>query len=583
MLTIEVVAIHGTPPPVPISARFDADGGSIGRDSSCTLVLPDIEKRISRRHAQVMWRDGQFRLRNQGSAIAVSINGSPVEYGAEAVLHGGDRIDIGEFALQIHGEPAKEPTVAARTESSTRRTAPAAADDILAGFGPSSSASDPFADLIPNPVAARPPPIPAAPGVTTASAPKSSLVSGQLPDDFDPFGEPAPAPAPSPAARTTGARGDFSDLVPARTEGVDELFDLRGGGDPFPPNHPLAAPSAASTPGPVGIDDLLRPGVPPQATLARSSFVPTQRDDASELSSQVRLPHSAPYTPIENRPPPPAPDLAEGRAATSGGMMLSWDEAGGGDVFDGSRTLVIGGESAERRRGERRQSVAAVAVAPPAPEPVAPSARPPTTADDADLVQALLDGLGLERWPDANGVDAEAMRRIGKLMRAAVQGTIDLLRARATIKSEVQAQMTMIVTRDNNPLKFSPNVEAALAHLLGPAQRGFMSATAAMDDAYRDLVAHQFGFTAGTRAALADVLRRFDPAELEQRLVVKSMLDSLLPASHKAKLWHLFTQRFAQISTEAEEDFQRLFGKEFVRAYEAQVAKMNLPGRKEKE
>ena len=128
-------------------------------------------------------------------------------------------------------------------------------------------------------------------------------------------------------------------------------------------------------------------------------------------------------------------------------------------------------------------------------------------------MHALLEGLGLERWPEERKVDPETMRRLGELLRVAVQGTIDLLRARALIKSEVQAQMTMIVSRDNNPLKFSPNAEAALAHLLGPAQRGFMSANAAMEDAYRDLVAHQFGFTAGTRAALADVLGRFDPAQ----------------------------------------------------------------------
>ncbi len=204
MLTIEVVAIEGVPPPIPISARFSADGGSIGRDSSCTLVLPDVEKRISRRHAQIMWRDGQFTLRNQGSAIAVMVNGTPLEYGADIVLAGGDRIDIGEFALQIHSEPAKAPAVAARVESSTRRTAPAAADDVLAGFGPASSASDPFADLIPNPASARPLPTPAARGVATASAPRSSPLSGQLPDDFDPFGEPAPAPDPNPTARPRG-------------------------------------------------------------------------------------------------------------------------------------------------------------------------------------------------------------------------------------------------------------------------------------------------------------------------------------------------------------------------------------------
>jgi type VI secretion system FHA domain protein len=256
-------------------------------------------------------------------------------------------------------------------------------------------------------------------------------------------------------------------------------------------------------------------------------------------------------------------------------MMLSWDQRGENGVFDGTRTMVIGGVTAERRRGERRQS------APPAPPAVSAPAAEVSSVGERALLRALLEGLGLERWPDDRSVDAETVRRVGALLRSAVQGTIDLLRARATIKSEVQAHMTMIVARDNNPLKFSPTAETALAHLLGPAQRGFMSATAAMDDAYRDLVAHQFGFTAGTRAALADVLRRFDPATLEERLASKSMLDTVLPAHRKAKLWGLFAERFTQISAEAEDDFQRLFGKEFLRAYEAQVAKMSSPPRSE--
>jgi FHA domain-containing protein len=256
-------------------------------------------------------------------------------------------------------------------------------------------------------------------------------------------------------------------------------------------------------------------------------------------------------------------------------MMLSWDQRGENGVFDGTRTMVIGGVTAERRRGERRRS------APPAPPSVSAPAAEVSSAGEQALLRALLEGLGLERWPDDRSVDAETVRRVGALLRSAVQGTIDLLRARATIKSEVQAHMTMIVARDNNPLKFSPTAETALAHLLGPAQRGFMSATAAMDDAYRDLVAHQFGFTAGTRAALADVLRRFDPATLEERLASKSMLDTVLPAHRKAKLWDLFAERFTQISAEAEDDFQRLFGKEFLRAYEAQVAKMSSPPRSE--
>ena len=270
----------------------------------------------------------------------------------------------------------------------------------------------------------------------------------------------------------------------------------------------------------------------------------------------------------------PGSEPSEDGPGTVGGMRLSWDLRTEDGVFDATKTAVIGSATPDRRHGERRRSSASEAAAPKASLPPGEEAA---RAEQA-LLHALLEGLGLERWPEERKIDAETMRRLGALMRVAVQGTIDLLRARALIKSEVQAQMTMIVSRDNNPLKFSPNAEAALAHLLGPAQRGFMSANAAMEDAYRDLVAHQFGFTAGTRAALADVLGRFDPAKLETRLATKSVFDALLPAHRKARLWDLFTERFAQISAEAEDDFQRLLGKEFLRAYEEQVAKLTAPG-----
>ena len=591
MLTIDVAAIHGAPPPVPMSAQFDQSGGSIGRDPGCTLVLPDPEKRISRRHAAIEFQSGTFRLRNQGSAIVVLLNGAPVDYGVDVPLAGGDRIDIGEFSLQVRAAAAAAPFVAA---APPERGAPKS-EDILADFGPSASATDPFADLIPAapPPAAPPrraatPPPPAPPPAPRASG-SPAAASVQIPDDFDPFRDVPAAVEPVSTPPGGARRGTFDDLVPPQHDGVDELFGLRGG-DPFPPGHPLAAPSAAATPGPSGIDDLLKPGAGPGQ--ARRPIAPVQRDDAAELNSPMRLPEARPESPAVHElridPPPAMPaaprvpdrgahaDSSDEGPGTVGGMRLSWDQGSEDGIFDGTKTAVIGSAAPDRRRAERRRG--------PAPEALAPK-TPPSPGDEAAraeraLVRALLEGLGLERWPEERKVDAETMRRLGALLRVAVQGTIDLLRTRALIKSEVQAQMTMIVSRDNNPLKFSPNAEAALAHLLGPAQRGFMSANAAMEDAYRDLVAHQFGFTAGTRAALADVLSRFDPSKLEARLASKSMLDALLPAHRKARLWDLFTERFAQISAEAEDDFQRLLGKEFLRAYEEQVAKLTVPERK---
>jgi FHA domain-containing protein len=117
-------------------------------------------------------------------------------------------------------------------------------------------------------------------------------------------------------------------------------------------------------------------------------------------------------------------------------------------------------------------------------------------------------------------------------------------------------------------------VEAALAHLLTPQGRGFMEPLRAMEDSYDDLRSHQFGFLAGVRAALAGVLQRFSPEELERRLTQKTVIDTLLPMNRKAKLWDLFAERYQDISHEAEEDFHALFGKEFLRAYEEQIAKL---------
>ena len=101
-----------------------------------------------------------------------------------------------------------------------------------------------------------------------------------------------------------------------------------------------------------------------------------------------------------------------------------------------------------------------------------------------------------------------------------------------------------------------------------------MPPTEAMRDAYDDLRAHQIGFVAGLRAALASVLNRFTPTELEARLTSRSLLDSVLPANRKAKLWDLYEQRYSEISREAEDDFHSLFGREFLKAYEAQIAQL---------
>ncbi|GGY36820.1 type VI secretion system-associated FHA domain protein TagH [Pseudoduganella albidiflava] len=195
-------------------------------------------------------------------------------------------------------------------------------------------------------------------------------------------------------------------------------------------------------------------------------------------------------------------------------------------------------------------------------------------ADSAELLRAFLAGAGVPDLDVRGPLTPQMMHTFGQLLREATQGTLDLLLSRAVIKREIHAEMTMIVTRENNPLKFSPNVEVALTHLLAPRGQGFMPPLVAMKDAHDDLRAHQFAFMAGMRAALAGVLQRFDPAQLERRLSGKSLVDTLLPANRKAKLWDLYAEMYSELTREAEDDFHAWFGKAFLNAYEAQLDKL---------
>ena len=189
-------------------------------------------------------------------------------------------------------------------------------------------------------------------------------------------------------------------------------------------------------------------------------------------------------------------------------------------------------------------------------------------------MEAFLRGLGVPvRLPA--GLSPELMEQIGVMLREATQGTLELLTARALTKREVRAEVTMIVSKGNNPLKFSPDVGFALSQLLAPQGRGFMPPKEAMRDAYDDLRAHQIGVAAGMRAALGSVLGHFTPEQLEAQLSKKSLLDNVLPGNRKARLWDLFEQKHNEISRDAEDNFHSIFGREFLKAYEAQIEQLS--------
>jgi len=194
--------------------------------------------------------------------------------------------------------------------------------------------------------------------------------------------------------------------------------------------------------------------------------------------------------------------------------------------------------------------------------------------DNQVLLQAFLNGAGIPGISISSGLTPELMDMIGKLLATAIQGTVDLNTLRALVKREAHAEVTMVVVRNNNPLKFFPDCQTILTQMLRKKMPGFMGPLEAMEDAYEDLRAHQLGIVAGTRAALAEVLARLDPDNFDHETSDRSFLDAVVPARRKAGMWDRYTKLFRNIQLETRDDFQTLFGKTFLASYEAEIERV---------
>lgn len=115
-LILLVNSYRDQPMPGEVICRFTEAGGSIGRGPDNDLTLDDPGKYISRVHARIELRGEQFYLIDTGSNPSL-VNERPLGNGRERLLEEGDRLVIGDYALQVRLEQPQ---------------APAAEDDALA-------------------------------------------------------------------------------------------------------------------------------------------------------------------------------------------------------------------------------------------------------------------------------------------------------------------------------------------------------------------------------------------------------------------------------------------------------------------
>lgn len=536
---------------------------TIGRGSECSVRLDDEKKHVSRVHAAVDTQGNRHVLTVLSSVNPVLVNGAKVGPGESAPVKAADTIQIGDFTVQL-----LEMNGASATPSASSAPPPSSSpfDFGLGQGGDTNPGDDPFRgldDLVPakpKPAAAPPPvsdpfqfsPEPATPGPRASNG----LVSG----------------LGGMSHRDLGRGGDSTDPL------VHLLNTSPGaggnqGGPTFNP-QPFG-------PAPASLDQILGRGAAkgigqPLADLSRQHAGGASNIDHVQPLSTA---YSAPQVRTEPRAaPPPPPPAAPAPSA---------------DPFDGFDPFasLLKPRSAQPVPPPAPPAPAAYAEPEPAPapqplatepapvappRPVAPAPMPArSTAEAASAMAAFLEGAGLSHLQVSDEEAEEFLRETGAIVRAAVEGLIGLLLARSELKKEMRAEdRTMVGAQDNNPLKLMSDPQEAMAYLFDKKQRlsgAFLPPVQAVQDACDDLRVHEIALMAGMRAAFQGALKRFDPRLIERELDKQKGSFTL---NKKVKLWEAFVAHHEKLAGDAEDDLLKVFGKELLGTYMAQVRRL---------
>ncbi|ERK17770.1 putative protein ImpI/VasC [Pantoea sp. AS-PWVM4] len=536
---------------------FLPPGGTIGRGVDNNLVLPDDDRTISRLQAIVhISADGECRLTNRGNVTRVLLNDIPLERGRQVELQDGDILGIDDYQLLVNDIHAAQPA------SSVPK--PAAKAAIIADESPAVSSNtaaipseiwDSLAKefSISDDLSQRNKPVPASSEAHPLTAP--AAVERNPEDPLAALISDAPLDiGQQPTTHSLFDEGDalfaeesiFDDATPSALVGQKRVAAPTPVENPTAELDPLSLFGSQNTPDPRHHDDPLGLMMGGAVPLAQPEVTPAAILEPEPLPVPEPEPAPEPESDPESADVNPTP-------LEYGGITLPTPQA-------------VQRTPSPTPKGRLRI------------DPVASSSQREAAAQSSgdalkgELLDALLEGMGLQDLQPTPQFDRDQMRQFGQMLSMFSQGTVALLSSRSILKRGVKADMTVILDDANNPFKLLPSGKTVLMQMFGSRMPGFMPPRQAVRDALIDLQAHQLGMIAGIRAIIASMLQSFNPDQLEEEAREAGSVSRLaLPGSRKAALWEHFVERYGETAGEIEDDFHTLFGEAFLHAYDMEV------------
>ena len=557
---------------------FNREGGSVGRADSNDWVLPDPQRVVSSRHAEISFVENRYFLTDQSTNGTFHNQSSdPVGKGNRIPLADGDLVSLGDYQLKV----------------SVRK--PAMDSGIPEGLG--------SADFLDN-----------SDRTTFSPAAEAKMQSARDASELDSWLE--------PAGDTKGSQsGEWGYLVSpgGGSEGASSLDSLLG---VEAPTDPLQVLDPADSFGSIGGAGTVHPPsgqwagddawwkdgseqdhTPADSHAMQLSAIREPAPSPSPLPQVQSVPGvnppeppgviNTPVMPTDQQPDYPAPVAPaheQNASSTTDNPFAESFSAMAGSQVEGTPGFATPNSPAQQAplRASTSDAFASAsqqftppamnAGIQPAPQPAEreqqPAAQVPSqvrpqqksTAGSPGVAAALAQELGLNL--DSHQL-AELDTQAAAIVEESVARLIDLLRARTSIKNELRVQRTMIQTEANNPLKFSATARDALGAMFAGTS-AFMSPVEAVRDSFDDLSDHQVAVLSGMRAGYEAMLRFFSPENIAKR----GGAHNGVFASKNARNWESFVDSYRKMVSDPDACYRQLFGEEFATTYEHQLSEL---------
>jgi len=507
------------------SMTFNEQGGTFGRAQDNTWVLDDPDRFLSGCHSKIVFERGHFCLLDTSTnGTFVNNSSEPLGKGNRVQLNDGDHFELSEYKFKVRiqgGAPVIPPF-----ETPTNNL----------------DADDPFGSSAMKPLPYTPP-IPTDP-------------FKQDPFSQDPFGSSTPPSAipltgeleeTDPLAALDRSNQSFEQAAPQSDPFGTKSYSDNSGAMNQAVSFPTAGQQAGSIPQDWDVDEVAPEPVvktpPPAVTPVQ---IPERWGDDPVVTPQQPVPTAIPVD-----QPAAIPQNEPSMARTKKSISLSESEA--------------------RRRALEQANRKIKAEALSLKKQLAALKRRSSSGVDTSVV----DAIGFREHDLSDEKVSEINEISGEFIRYAVEGLMQTLSSRNNVKNTFRMNMTTIQPVENNPLKFSANVDDALENMFLKDGNSYKKPIETIQESFESIADHQVAILAGIRSAFKSIVKRFEPQVLESRFE-KQNKRGLIPRNEKAKNWEAFNAYYEELFSDIDGSFQYLFGDEFSEAYEEQLQSLSF-------